>query len=180
MPQRAPRVFSIRVPEYISCVRSAAVTLAADLKLDRERQAAVALVVGELATNLLGHAGGGKIRLRGLRDKERAGVEVLALDRGPGIPDLELCLRDGYSSAGTMGAGLGIVYRLSDEFELFSRLGQGTLVRSRIWKATDLRARLASARSHLRVPQYFRRSLDPQRARPWDPDGQAAGCSTSR
>ena len=69
----------------------------------------VALVATELATNLVKHGKGGEILIGTYEDGEGGGIELLALDRGPGMPNLALCLEDGYSSAGTSGRGLGAV-----------------------------------------------------------------------
>ena len=61
------------------------------------------------------------------------GVEILALDKGPGIRDLERSLRDGYSTAGGAGTGLGAISRLSSEFDVYSPPGKGTALLARIW-----------------------------------------------
>ena len=91
----------------------------------------VALVATELATNLVKHGGGGEILVGAYEDGDGSGVEVLALDRGPGIANLAACLEDGYSSAGTAGNGLGAVFRQSDMVEVASWPGVGTAVLTR-------------------------------------------------
>ncbi len=91
----------------------------------------VALVATELATNLVKHGGGGEILVGAYEDGDGSGVEVLALDRGPGIANLAACLEDGYSSAGTAGNGLGAVFRQSDMAEVASWPGVGTAVLTR-------------------------------------------------
>jgi len=98
----------------------------------------VALVATELATNLLKHAGGGDILMRNFADGDSAGIELLVLDKGPGIGDLRRALGDGYSTAGSPGNGLGAIRRQSDEFAIWSRSGMGTAIVARI------RARAAS------------------------------------
>jgi anti-sigma regulatory factor (Ser/Thr protein kinase) len=92
----------------------------------------VPLIVSELATNLLLHAHGGEILLRIVPVECGPGVEIIAVDRGPGIPDLRRCMTDGYSSVGTRGCGLGAVRRLSTEFDIYSRQPAGTVVLSRV------------------------------------------------
>jgi anti-sigma regulatory factor (Ser/Thr protein kinase) len=92
----------------------------------------VAIVVTEIATNLVKHARHGELLLRELSAGRHAGVGLLALDRGPGIRDLAGCLRDGFSSAGTPGTGLGAVLRLSERFDIFSG-PPGTAVVARMW-----------------------------------------------
>ncbi len=84
----------------------------------------VAIAVTEAATNVLKHAGGGEILLR----TTEAGVEMLAIDRGPGIADLPEALRDGQSSSGTAGIGLGAISRLAGSFDIYTGEGLGTAV----------------------------------------------------
>ncbi|HEY2484805.1 MAG TPA: ATP-binding SpoIIE family protein phosphatase [Candidatus Binataceae bacterium] len=92
----------------------------------------VPLIVTELATNLLAHAQGGEIVLRLLPDETAPGLEIIALDRGPGIDDVSVCLADGYSRGGTRGCGLGAVRRLSTDFDINSRQPAGSVVMSRV------------------------------------------------
>jgi anti-sigma regulatory factor (Ser/Thr protein kinase) len=92
----------------------------------------VPLIVTELATNLLLHATGGEILIRMLPLEAGPGIEIIALDRGPGIADIERCMADGYSGGSTAGNGLGAVRRLSTEFEIYSKPPVGTVVLSRV------------------------------------------------
>jgi anti-sigma regulatory factor (Ser/Thr protein kinase) len=92
----------------------------------------VALVATELATNLIKHGGGGEILLGVYEDSDGSGIEVLGLDRGRGMANVEACLRDGYSSAGTAGNGLGSVIRQSHFVDVASWQGVGTAVLARI------------------------------------------------
>ena len=93
----------------------------------------VPLVVTELATNLLRHAKDGEILIHVAPAGEGWAVEIIALDRGPGIADVPRALSDGYSRSGTRGCGLGAVRRLSTEFDIYSRQPSGTVVISRIF-----------------------------------------------
>jgi anti-sigma regulatory factor (Ser/Thr protein kinase) len=99
---------------------------------DEEDGGRVALVATELATNLVKHGKGGEIIVGKFDDADGVGIEILALDRGPGMADVQKCLRDGYSTAGSPGTGLGAVARQSDRFNLFSRPGQGTAIMARL------------------------------------------------
>lgn len=103
------------------------------LGLDETTNGKVALVITELGSNLVKHAQGGKLFLRGLSSGQQAGIEILALDQGPGMPPLDTALRDGYSRSGTAGNGLGAVRRLSDRFDLYSNAGHGSALVSEIW-----------------------------------------------
>jgi serine/threonine-protein kinase RsbT len=101
--------------------------------LDEIASRMFATAVSELARNILCYAGSGEIQLRWVEERTRRGIEVVALDKGPGIPDVERALQDHYSSAGTLGLGLPGVRRLMDEFRLESEVGKGTRVTARKW-----------------------------------------------
>jgi anti-sigma regulatory factor (Ser/Thr protein kinase) len=118
----------------VAGVRRVAMRLASGLSFDDVSAGNVALVVTEAAKNLLKHAGGGQVILRRLEFSGAAGIELLALDKGPGIADPGRCFRDGYSTAGTPGTGLGAIARLSHVHEIYSRPGQGTMLMAQVWK----------------------------------------------
>ena len=115
--------------------------LAGDVRLDPECAGRLALVVTESGTNLLRHAGGGQILLQAVDGQRTGAVEMLALDRGPGMSNVARCLEDGYSTVGGAGTGLGAIRRLSTVFDVYSRPGHGTAILSRIG-ATAERQRL--------------------------------------
>jgi anti-sigma regulatory factor (Ser/Thr protein kinase) len=96
-----------------------------------------AIVATELSTNLLKHAVGGEIHLSSLFERGQKGIEILYIDRGPGINDLSRCLADGYSSVGTAGTGLGSVLRLASTFDVYSEVGRGTVMVSRLCARSD-------------------------------------------
>jgi anti-sigma regulatory factor (Ser/Thr protein kinase) len=87
-----------------------------------------AVVVTEMARNIFLHGKGGEIVIREVATAASANLELLALDRGPGMRNIAECLRDGFSTAGTAGTGFGAIKRLSDGFEVFSQPGRGTVV----------------------------------------------------
>lgn len=91
-----------------------------------------ALVATELATNLLKHAGGGEVLVGSFEDEAGAGIDLLSLDRGPGMADLLASQEDGRSTAGSSGTGLGAIRRQSERFELVSWPGKGTVVLARL------------------------------------------------
>ncbi|MFO1019686.1 MAG: ATP-binding SpoIIE family protein phosphatase [Planctomycetales bacterium] len=113
-------------------VRRHASRIAAEAGLSQADCNNTAIVAMELATNLSRYATGGEVLLRTFGKNGGSGVEILALDRGPGIADVAKCLADGYSTGGTPGAGLGAIRRLSTEFDIFSMQPGGTVVLSRI------------------------------------------------
>lgn len=99
-------------------------------EIDRTR---IEIVILELTRNLLVHAGGGELTLEAISDATRRGIVVATRDNGPGIPDPDLALRDGYSTAHTLGAGLPGVKRLMDALTIESTVGVGTRVRAIKW-----------------------------------------------
>lgn len=113
--------------------RRTAAALAGRLGFNEEAQGKVALVVSEAAKNLVVHARDGFILLRSLHAGPHVGVEMLALDKGPGMADVERCLQDGYSTAGTGGVGLGAMRRMSSLFDIYSQPGKGTALVTQLW-----------------------------------------------
>jgi anti-sigma regulatory factor (Ser/Thr protein kinase) len=107
--------------------RRTVVWLADQLGFTEERAGQAALIVSELASNLVKHATSGEVLLRplSLEGSERDGIEIVAIDKGPGLPDRSRA--DGFSTAGTLGHGLGAAQRQSDEFDLYSH-ATGTAV----------------------------------------------------
>jgi anti-sigma regulatory factor (Ser/Thr protein kinase) len=101
--------------------------------LDETLAGRVAVVVTEAATNAVRHGRGGELLIRSLEAGEARGLEVLTLDRGPGIADVGRALGDGHSTGGTPGTGLGAIRRLSTVFDLYTVPGQGTAVLAQVW-----------------------------------------------
>jgi anti-sigma regulatory factor (Ser/Thr protein kinase) len=124
-----------------AAARRAAVALAKDAGLEEPAVGQLALIVTELATNLVKHAKGGQLLMRRLGPDGQDGIEVLSLDKGPGMENVALSLGDGYSTAGSPGTGLGAVVRAAGEFDLYSQPGQGTFVVARVFspRSTDSR-----------------------------------------
>lgn len=116
----------------IAEARRFAITSAGGLGFDETAKGRVALVATELATNLLKHAGTGEMVINRFADGDRAGVELLALDKGPGISDITRASEDGYSTAGSAGTGLGAIRRQADDFAIYSRPGLGTAIMVRL------------------------------------------------
>jgi anti-sigma regulatory factor (Ser/Thr protein kinase) len=130
-----PGDFSIAATEssHVAAGRSAAQRLARSLEFDDTRAGRLAIVVTEAVTNMLKHAGGGTLAVRSFAWQGAIGIEVLAIDSGPGMPDVAGSARDGISTSGTSGNGLGAMRRLSDEFDVWSNQGGGTIVRMLLW-----------------------------------------------
>lgn len=125
--------FPIIESSQVSEVRRKVTALASGAGLDESRAGVCALVATEMGTNLLKHAKAGEIFLRGMTHGTAQGIEILALDRGPGMANLSRSLRDGYSTAGSSGTGLGAIGRMASEFDIHSIPGRGTVLVARVW-----------------------------------------------
>lgn len=126
-------IVAVTEASQVGEARRTATKMAQSAGLPDLRCAEVAIVATELATNLAKYAEQGQLFLQTLPSRGgSAAIELLAVDRGPGVADVERCLRDGFSSSGSPGTGLGAVRRLSSEFDIHSAPGAGTVVLSRI------------------------------------------------
>jgi anti-sigma regulatory factor (Ser/Thr protein kinase) len=130
---RAHQIVAVNHASDIAQARRAGQALAQQLAFDETRSGQLALLISEAATNIIKHAGDGRIFLSAVYDGERAGIDVLAVDAGPGIGNLGLALRDGVSSVGTAGTGLGAMRRLADEFDVFAPRDKGSVFFMRLW-----------------------------------------------
>jgi anti-sigma regulatory factor (Ser/Thr protein kinase) len=108
--------------------RRVAVATAQTLGYDEADVGRVALLATELGTNVWRHAGGGEVLVKRFEDERGVGVECIALDRGPGIADLDAAMRDGHSTAGTSGTGLGALRRNADSMDVYSQPVKGTAI----------------------------------------------------
>jgi len=119
-------------PSRVAEARRAATFIAEREGLPPDAISNVAIVASEIGTNLVKHAQRGELHIAALSGRGEPGIEILAIDRGPGIPSVPESLRDGHSTVGTSGTGLGAVRRLSDVFDVISQPGKGTILLSQI------------------------------------------------
>jgi anti-sigma regulatory factor (Ser/Thr protein kinase) len=126
-------LFLIDELSQIGNARRSAMELASSLQFDDEQAGKAGLAATECATNILKHAGRGRLLLHALHRENVDGIEIIALDKGPGIADVPASLRDGQSTRGTLGGGLGALSRMSEEFEIYTQPGKGTAVRLELW-----------------------------------------------
>jgi serine/threonine-protein kinase RsbT len=110
-------------------------SLATDLGFSIGNATLIATAISELARNIISYAGTGEIAMEVVHNSDRTGILIIASDRGPGIPDLPLALRDGFSTSGSLGIGLPGARRLMDEFAIDSEPGRGTIVTVTKWKS---------------------------------------------
>lgn len=127
-------LFAINHASDVAAVRRSGQKLADALGFNETRAGQLALIITEAATNILKHAGEGEIHVGPAQSAAGLGVDVLAVDKGPGIADLDASLIDGVSTAGTAGTGLGALHRLADEFDAYTQPGQGSAFFMRIWR----------------------------------------------
>jgi len=123
----------LRSSEDIVLIRQAVRAAAVDLRLSLVDQTKIVTAASELARNTLEYGGGGTVRIQGLQDGGRRGLRLTFEDKGPGIPDIERALKDGYTTGNGLGLGLGGARRLSSEFAIESRPGEGTKVTIARW-----------------------------------------------
>jgi len=128
-------LFSLRVDEAsgVGEAQRLAAAVSRGLGFSETATGHVSIVARELASNLVKHAGGGVLLVTVVERPDGPGIELLALDRGPGIRNIGESLRDGHSTAGSLGTGLGAVRRLSSVFDIYAPPGAGAAVLSRIW-----------------------------------------------
>jgi len=107
--------------------------MARDLGFGVIDQARIATAISELTRNIVLYAGTGTVTLRPIETPQRRGLEIVCADTGPGIMDVSLVMREGYSSRRGLGMGLPGTRRLMDEFEIRSKSGEGTVITARKW-----------------------------------------------
>ena len=115
-----------------SAGRFAARQAALDAGFNEDDSHRAGLIATELATNLVKHARDGELLIREIHDGPQREVEILAIDRGPGMPDVTHSLVDGYSTTGSPGTGLGAIRRLADDFDIYSEPTRGTVILARV------------------------------------------------
>lgn len=125
---------SVKSEGDVVSVRQAVRRLAVEIRLSLVDQTKMVTAASELARNMLIYGGGGDAVMSLVERSGRTGLHVSFGDRGPGIPDVELALRDGYTSGSGMGLGLGGAKRLVNDFDLVSKVGEGTTVTITRWR----------------------------------------------
>jgi serine/threonine-protein kinase RsbT len=126
--------YEIRTANDIVRVRQRMREWAVEAGFSLVDQTKIVTAASELARNTLEHGGGGTARLELIADAGRRGLRLTCEDQGPGIPDVQLALKDGYTSRDGLGLGLGGARRLVNDFAIESRVGEGTRVTVTRWK----------------------------------------------
>lgn len=134
MPVLKRDSLAIRSETDVVLVRQTVRKWALELAFSLVDQTKIVTAASELARNTLIHGGGGVVHLESLAEGLRKGLRLTFEDPGPGIADVELALRDGYTTGNGLGLGLSGSKRLMNEFDLVSRVGEGTRVTVVKWK----------------------------------------------
>jgi serine/threonine-protein kinase RsbT len=134
MPLNDRSVQPIRSQEDIVRVRQQTRERAVAQGFSLVDQTKIVTAASELARNTLDYGGGGEVTIEVLYDGARKGVRLVFIDQGPGIPDIEMALKDGYTTGGGLGLGLSGARRLCSEFSIESKPGQGTRVAITRWR----------------------------------------------
>jgi serine/threonine-protein kinase RsbT len=124
----------IKSSSDVVMVRQRVRVLAIEMKFSLVEQTKIVTAASELGRNTLEHGGGGSLELAVITNGARRGILLRFIDHGPGIPDVALALKDGYTSGSGMGLGLGGSKRLMNEFEIDTKPGSGTTITTIRWK----------------------------------------------
>lgn len=130
-------VLAVTEPSQAGQARRTVLGIAQNLGFSEELAGRAALVATELAMNLALHARQGELILRLLEHENVPGIELLTVDRGPGMTDVDRCLADGFSTGGTAGKGLGAIRRMAHLFDVHSVPGKGTVVLAQVWGVAE-------------------------------------------
>jgi serine/threonine-protein kinase RsbT len=134
MPLNDRSIQPIRSQEDIVRVRQATRERAVAQGFSLVDQTKIVTAASELARNTLDYGGGGEVTIEVLYEGARKGVRLVFIDRGPGIADVEMALKDGYTTGGGLGLGLSGARRLCSEFSIESKPGEGTRVAITRWR----------------------------------------------
>ncbi len=128
MPPGKEQELKLASSEDVVLVRQAVRQWAADMGFSLVNQTKLVTAASELGRNAVLHGGGGSARIETVSRNGRSGIRVTFEDSGPGIADIEQAMKDGFTTGSGLGLGLGGAKRLSDEFEIQSRVGEGTRI----------------------------------------------------
>lgn len=134
MVMQKHETMSIHSSTDVVLARQAVRKFAVELSFSLVDQTKIVTAASELARNTLEYGGGGTVKLEALHEGIRRGLRLIFEDQGPGIPDIELALKDGFTTGSGLGMGLSGTKRLVNEFNIVSRVGEGTCITITKWK----------------------------------------------
>lgn len=129
-----PQALALKTTEDVVRMRQAVRLHAVNLGFSLVDQTKLVTAASELGRNTIIHGGGGEMKIEPLLETNRRGLSLTFSDSGPGIPDIEAALKDGYTTGSGMGLGLGGAKRLSSEFHIHSTPGEGTRIIIKRWR----------------------------------------------
>lgn len=135
MDMHGSETMSIESSQDVVLVRQKVRQFAVKLGFTLVEQTKVVTAASEIARNTLDYGGGGTVKVEALQDGMRWGLRLVFEDSGPGIPDIDLALKDGYTTGGGLGMGLSGAKRLMNEFNIVSHVGKGTCITITKWKS---------------------------------------------
>lgn len=124
---------AVRTSEDVVTVRTSVRKMAAELRFGIVDQTKIVTAASEIARNTIDYGRGGDLRMEALNNGVKRGLRLIFADQGPGIRDIDQAMRDGFTSGNGMGLGLGGTRRLMDEFDIASKLNEGTTVTITKW-----------------------------------------------
>ncbi|HYE60739.1 MAG TPA: anti-sigma regulatory factor [Phycisphaerales bacterium] len=127
-------VLSVRTPDEVVLIRQAVRKWAIEVGFSIVDQTKVVTAASELARNAVIYAGGGTVTINLVTNAGRKGLRLIFADKGPGIPDISLALKDGYTTGNGLGLGLSGSKRLMNELDIVSKVGEGTTITAFKWK----------------------------------------------
>jgi serine/threonine-protein kinase RsbT len=133
LPTLSDERFALGSSADIVTLRQAVRAAAVELRFSLVDQTKIVTAASELARNALNYGGGGIVRIESVAEPGRRGLRLTFEDKGPGIPDIERAMKDGFTTGTGLGLGLGGARRLSNEFSIDSRPGEGTRVTITRW-----------------------------------------------
>ena len=125
---------TVQSAEDVVAIRQAVRQRAVELGFNLVDQTKIVTAASELARNTLQHGGGGRVTIEAVEDFGRRGIRLTFEDEGPGIPDVQLAMKDGFTTGGGLGLGLSGARRLSSDFSIESTPGKGTRVTITRWR----------------------------------------------
>lgn len=137
MNKTCHRSFAVTDRSHGAVISQHVSKLSDELAFAPKKRGELAITVAELVSNLVKYGTDGELLIRPIQDNHQTGIELISVDSGPGMADPTHMLKDGVSTGGSLGMGLGAVQRLSDEFQLYSQPGQGTVVLARLYQRSS-------------------------------------------
>ncbi|HVG11502.1 MAG TPA: ATP-binding protein, partial [Flavisolibacter sp.] len=134
MGSRTHLVFKADDRSYFAILKKEIHNLAVAASFSTGRVGEVDIIVAELVSNLVKHAGGGQVWVKVVEEEGNPGIELISVDKGPGMTDVTRMVADGVSTKNTLGQGLGAMKRLSDVFQVYSQKDWGTVILIRLFK----------------------------------------------